>query len=391
MDNRKASSQGLENPPLSRLFIIGPKSLTEEDFRKHFEEYGTIEELWMVKDKGTGDYKGITYIKFSKTSEAAQALEMMNGASLANSSRRIKVMIASSREQGSKRDLNEEEKAQRLFIMCAKSVNEDDLHDYFRQFGELEYVSIIRDKGSGESKGIAYVKFFKFSSAAKAYEECDRKYKPVFAEPRRTEPSFRKAEPRDFPRGNFSNDYSGNTGTVRNLVSSSLAASSSGISEGYTKLTVIASPELNQDQLWKLFDIVPGMDYCQIRYEGGSSRPSRAVGEVVYTSSQWAAHAKEKLHGFEYPPGYRLIVKPDFEGRPDVPESSRKDLLSIAETLAQATSIIEAARLNPASLLNLGNGGHQPNCSVELPDPKPLVHIDEETVARDPDIRQKNI
>lgn len=48
----------LDTPPFSRLFIIGPKSLTEDDFRKHFMEYGTIEELWMVKDKASGEYKG---------------------------------------------------------------------------------------------------------------------------------------------------------------------------------------------------------------------------------------------------------------------------------------------------------------------------------------------
>lgn len=29
--------------------------------------------------------------------------------------------------------------------------------------------------------------------------------------------------------------------------------------EAYTKLQVIASPMINQDQLWKLFDIVPGI------------------------------------------------------------------------------------------------------------------------------------
>lgn len=28
--------------------------------------------------------------------------------------------------------------------------------------------------------------------------------------------------------------------------------------EGYTKLVVIAAPTVNQDQLWKLFDVVPG-------------------------------------------------------------------------------------------------------------------------------------
>lgn len=31
-----------------------------------------------------------------------------------------------------------------------------------------------------------------------------------------------------------------------------------GGNEGYTRLQVIGSPQLNQDQLWKLFDIVPG-------------------------------------------------------------------------------------------------------------------------------------
>ena len=31
-----------------------------------------------------------------------------------------------------------------------------------------------------------------------------------------------------------------------------------------TMLTVLCSPVLNQDQLWRLFDIIPGLDYCQI-------------------------------------------------------------------------------------------------------------------------------
>jgi hypothetical protein len=31
----------------------------------------------------------------------------------------------------------------------------------------------------------------------------------------------------------------------------------------------------------------------------------------VYNNAQAAAYAKEKLHGFEYPPGQRLIVKYD--------------------------------------------------------------------------------
>ena len=33
---------------------------------------------------------------------------------------------------------------------------------------------------------------------------------------------------------------------------------------------------------------------------------------VVYNNAQAATYAKEKLHGFEYPPGQRLIVKHDY-------------------------------------------------------------------------------
>lgn len=40
-------------------------------------------------------FAGITYIKYGKTSEAAAALEEMHGRTLGDSSRHIKVMIAS--------------------------------------------------------------------------------------------------------------------------------------------------------------------------------------------------------------------------------------------------------------------------------------------------------
>lgn len=40
---------------------------------------------------------------------------------------------------------------------------------------------------------------------------------------------------------------------------------------------------------------------------------------AVYNSPQAALYAKEKLHGFEYPPGQRLIVKPDVNVHADLP------------------------------------------------------------------------
>lgn len=50
---------------------------------------------------------------------------------------------------------------QRLFIVCPKTMTDDDLHDYFGQFGDLEYASVIKDKQTRESKGVAFVKYYK--------------------------------------------------------------------------------------------------------------------------------------------------------------------------------------------------------------------------------------
>lgn len=48
-----------DDPPMSRLFIICNKSNNEEEFRDSFEKFGTIEEIWIVKDKSSGEHKGM--------------------------------------------------------------------------------------------------------------------------------------------------------------------------------------------------------------------------------------------------------------------------------------------------------------------------------------------
>lgn len=49
-----------DDPPNSRLFVICHKSLEEEELRKAFEKFGNIEDIWVVKDRNTGENKGTT-------------------------------------------------------------------------------------------------------------------------------------------------------------------------------------------------------------------------------------------------------------------------------------------------------------------------------------------
>lgn len=116
------------------------------------------------------------------------------------------------------------------------------------------------------------------------------------------------------------------------------------------------------------------LDYCQLRVFGPGPRPTKAVASVMYKHPRWAAYALEKLHGFEYPLGMPLLIKPDFEISSSRSSYSRNlrnerdqretrssdvrgsasssapitsDLAKLAETLAKASSILQAAGISP--------------------------------------------
>eukprot|EP00092_Neocalanus_flemingeri_P028795 GFUD01031260.1.p1 GENE.GFUD01031260.1~~GFUD01031260.1.p1 ORF type:complete len:452 (+),score=84.05 GFUD01031260.1:91-1446(+) len=355
-------------PPNSRLFIVCDKDITEDDFRDAFEEYGTVQKIEIHRDK-KGESKGIAYIKFSKTSEAALAIETLNGRCIGNHPRPLKVLIANNRDQGNSRDCKEEERLLRLFVVVPKDQVEADLKEYFNSFGAVQYVNIVKDRETRLSKGFAYIKYYRLIHAAKAFETCDRSYKPVFADPR---PSKGEEFINGFsPRGG--SDTSRQEGCV---------------------LTVVCSPSVNEDQLWRLFDLIPGLDYCEMKRV--DPRSNRTVGTAVYTNTRAASYAKKKLHGFEYPPGERLIVKFDSDHNhhyhyappahpvyqqqppPHSPHSYPQDLKSLADTIAQATSLIKAANLND----NCHYSYDPSYCSIALPAPQPLAPMDSNIAER---------
>lgn len=110
MGDRRRDSVSDDEVPYSRLFIVGPKTLQEDEVRNEFKEFGNIRDIKIVKDRTTGENKGkifliilninvllefsgIYYVRYTKTSHAAKALEEMKGKNIGGSN--IKVMIAS--------------------------------------------------------------------------------------------------------------------------------------------------------------------------------------------------------------------------------------------------------------------------------------------------------
>ncbi|RUS92223.1 hypothetical protein EGW08_000076 [Elysia chlorotica] len=413
----------LDDPPNSRLFILCPKGTTEQEFRDAFEKFGAIEDVWIIKDKRTNEDRGIVYIKFSKTSEAMQAMEEMNGRALPGSNKGLKVVVANSKRDGSTRDPREDERLVRLFVIIPKHFTEQKLRTEFSEFGDVESVTVLKDHGTGENKGFGYVRYFKPLHAALAYENCDTSYRPKFAEPQRSRGERDEIEYHGFPHHSsagqkrlYEEDFRGGgafSGDVFNSGPSSLlGAPRPGplemladypLNSNCSRLVIQAPVGLTQGYLSKLFNLIPGMEYCDLNETTG-------VAYARYSSPQCATYARDKLNGFEYPLGSPLHVQlQDDSVRQEYPmsvdsnysqysggfggfspnSSSNVDPMDIRQ---KAAMVLEKAGINPHNLLggspnagSVGDGRRERGafyCSIPLPPPQPTVQEDGTNLAQ---------
>lgn len=343
----------LDHPPNSRLFLVISKSTSEEVIREKFSFFGEIQDIWVVRDKQSKDHKGIAYVKFSRSSQACRAMEDMHGKALTEDTKPIKVFIAQSRGSGSHRDVEDEELT-RIFVMIPRSYTEDDLRENFKEFGDIEYCSVIKYKNTGESKGFGYVRFLKPSQAAQAIENCERSFKAILAEPRNKPPyndneysSGARQESSSytstfdsqrgqsmFPYGEFPNFAANEVrgGELRTEIRSEMRGGEN-IS---SSLSVSTRGLLSHEQVFSLFDIIPGLEYCEIQRDPYMVY-SKGYALIRYNNVASAVYAKEKLHGFEYPPGNRLGVS--YLDEPSDRRSNPVGMMALQLVAAQMMSL----------------------------------------------------
>jgi RNA recognition motif-containing protein len=70
---------------------------TEDAIQDLFSQAGTVTSVNVIKDRETGRSKGFAFVEMSSQSEAEQAINQLNGASL--DGRELKVSIARPREE----------------------------------------------------------------------------------------------------------------------------------------------------------------------------------------------------------------------------------------------------------------------------------------------------
>uniref|UniRef100_A0A8C5JY72 RNA binding motif protein 45 n=1 Tax=Jaculus jaculus TaxID=51337 RepID=A0A8C5JY72_JACJA len=341
----------LDEPPNSRIFLVISKYTPESVLRERFSPFGEIQDIWVVRDKHTKESKGIAFVKFARSSQACRAMEEMHGQCLGpNDTKPIKVFIAQSRSSGSHRDVEDEELT-RIFVMIPKSYTEDDLRDKFKVYGDIEYCSIIKNKVTGESKGLGYVRYLKPSQAAQAIENCDRSFRAILAEPKNKAP---EASEQDY-YSNMRQESLGHEPRVNIFPFeqpsefSSFDKNENRSQEAISKrLSVVSRVPFTEEQLFSIFDIIPGLEYCEVQRDPYSNY---GQGVVQYFNVASAIYAKYKLHGFQYPPGNRIGVSFIDDG------SNATDLLRKMATQMVAAQLASMVWNNPSQQQFLQFGG----------------------------------
>ena len=52
----------VDDPPFSRLFLLIPKAMSEDELRQAFLVHGAIQDIYMVRDRRTRESKGLYQI-----------------------------------------------------------------------------------------------------------------------------------------------------------------------------------------------------------------------------------------------------------------------------------------------------------------------------------------
>ncbi|KAK2091478.1 hypothetical protein P7K49_030762 [Saguinus oedipus] len=141
---------------LRKLFIGGLSfETTYESLRSHFEQWGTLTDCVVMRDPNTKRSRGFGFVKYATVEELDSA---MNARPHKVDGRVVETKRAVSREDSQRPGAHLTMK--KIFVGGIKEDTEEHhLRDYFEQYGKIEVIEIMTDRGSGKKRGFAFVTF----------------------------------------------------------------------------------------------------------------------------------------------------------------------------------------------------------------------------------------
>jgi len=117
-----------------------PRSMDENDLRKMFEDYGSVYQINVLRDKLSGQSKGCCFVTFYKRKDALQAQnDMHNIKTLGGMHHPIQMKPADSENRNERK----------LFVgMLSKKVTENEVRMLFNPYGTIEECTVLRDNNT---------------------------------------------------------------------------------------------------------------------------------------------------------------------------------------------------------------------------------------------------
>ena len=157
-NNNNNSSQGpngnLEPEQFRKCFIGGLSyTTTSEVFKEYFSKFGELVDFVVMKDNQTGKPKGFGFVTFAHSSMVD---ELMKSRPHVIDGRTVEPKRATPREDSGRREVQSSVK--KLFIGgLRENVSEQDLRDYFGNYGTIVEAVVMREKETNKSRGFGFV------------------------------------------------------------------------------------------------------------------------------------------------------------------------------------------------------------------------------------------
>ncbi|XP_006895583.1 PREDICTED: heterogeneous nuclear ribonucleoprotein A1-like [Elephantulus edwardii] len=152
-----SKSESPKEPEQLRKLFIGRLSFetTDESLRSHFEQWGTLTDCVVMRDPNTKRSRGFGFVTYSAVEEVDAA---MNARPHKVDGRVVEPKRAVSREDSQRPGAHLTVK--KIFVRgIEEDTEEHHLRDYFEQYGKIEVIEIMTDRGSGKKRGFAFVTF----------------------------------------------------------------------------------------------------------------------------------------------------------------------------------------------------------------------------------------
>jgi len=185
-----------------------PTTLTEEEFRGVFEQYGELESAKLMVDKMTKQSLGYGFVKYTTPENALKAINELNGKSL--QSKTLKVAYAKPPIQ-----------YKNLYVsQMDPSITKEDLDALFSPYGKIVESRILTDKATQASKGVGFVHYETRAQAEAAANALNGTLLPNMSQPLRVKFANVMSEKKNTRKtpGNFTNNNNTNNTNGRRKV-----------------------------------------------------------------------------------------------------------------------------------------------------------------------------